>query len=330
MKAFVTGGTGFIGSHLVGALLARGDEVSCLVRDPAKAERVFAKDHRPRTVRGTLDDVEALTDGCRNTDVVFHLAGLTAARSRAEFHAVNAHATRTLAQVAGRAAPNLQRFVYVSSLSAAGPSARGAPLTERFVNQPVSDYGWSKLAGEEAVRASGLPWTIVRPPLVYGPRDTEVLKLFKFAKLGVSVFFGDGSQELSFIYGPDLAESLIRTLSPSCVNKTFFASHEEIRTAREFSAEVYRVVKSGESRRGPVILAVPAPLARGILWLTGSVAMLARRATLLNADKANEFLAEAWTCSAAALTEATQWRPPTNLAAGLRTTRDWYAEARWL
>ncbi len=330
MKAFVTGGTGFIGSHLVSALLARGDEVSCLVRSPAKAERVFAKDSRPRTVLGTLDDIEALTDGCRDADVVFHLAGLTAARSRAEFHAVNAHATRTLAQVAGRAAPNLQRFVYVSSLAAAGPTARGVPLTEHLVTQPVSDYGWSKLAGEEAVRASGLPWTIVRPPLVYGPRDTEVLKLFKLAKLGISVFFGDGSQELSCIYGPDLAESLVRVLSPSCVNEIFFASHEEIRTAREFSAEVHRVVKNGESRRGPLILAIPGPLARGILWLTGSVATLTRRATLLNANKANEFLAEAWTCSANALAEATRWRPPTDLATGLRTTRDWYTEARWL
>ncbi len=330
MNVFVTGGTGFIGSHLVEALLARGEDVTCLVRDPKKAQRLFSDHRRPTTIQGDLDDLEALTKGCDGVDVVFHLAGLTAARSRAEFLAVNAHATRTLVNVAAKSAPNLKRFVYVSSLSAAGPTTKGRPLTEDVAAQPVSDYGWSKLAGEEAIRASGLPWTIIRPPTVYGPRDTEVLKLFKLAKLGVAVFFGDGSQELSFVYGPDLAEMCIRTVAADCANQVFFACHPEILTARDFSTEVYRVVKQGRGRSRPVLLAVPASVARGILWVTGSAAAIARRATLLTSDKANEFLAEAWTCSGAAIVEATQWRPPTDVADGLRKTCEWYASARWL
>ena len=330
MKAFVTGGTGFIGSHLVDALLARGDEVTCLVRNPAKADRVFPIDRRPKMVRGNLDDLGALTEGCDGVDVVFHVAGLTAARSRAEFLAVNGHATRTLAQVTAQAAPQLERFVYVSSLAAAGPTTKGNPLSEDAPTHPVSDYGWSKLAGEEAVRQSGLRWTVIRPPTVYGPRDTAVLKLFRFAKLGVTLFFGDGSQELSFIYAPDLAETLIRILSPECVNSTFFATHPEVRTARDFAAEIHRVVRGKTEGNSPVVIGIPAPLARTILWITGGMATIARRATILNSNKANEFLAEAWTCSAEAMVEATGWQPPTDLTVGLRKTCDWYAKAKWL
>ena len=331
MKIFVTGGTGFIGSHLVDALLARSDEVTCLVRNPAKAERIFSHDKQPRIVVGDLNDLEALARGCEHVDAVFHVAGLTAARNRAEFLAVNGNATRTLASVANDTAPNLQHFVYVSSMAAAGPSTKGTSLREQAATRPVSDYGWSKLAGEEAVRASGLPWTIVRPSTVYGPRDTEILKLFKFAKLGICVFFGDGSQELSLVYVADLVDALIGSLSPGTQQKVFFACHPEIWTTRAFTTEIYRALKGGETgRRQPLTLAVPGTLARGILWTTGTVATLLRRTTLLNADKANELLAEAWTCSSQAIVEATGWQPTTGLAAGLRQTADWYKNAKWL
>jgi nucleoside-diphosphate-sugar epimerase len=329
VKIFVTGGTGFVGSHLVEALLAQNDDVTCLVRSLDKAERLFPSDNRPTFVRGDLNDLDALTQGCERVDAVFHLAGLTAARNRTEFLAVNGHATRTVATVAKKAAPDLRRFVYVSSLAAAGPTTRGNPLTEDATSQPVSDYGWSKRAGEEAIRASGMPWTIVRPPTVYGPRDTEVYKVFKLAKLGLSVFFGDGSQELSLVYATDLADALVRSVSPAAENRVFFTCHPEIRTSREFATAIYRAVKKSESGR-PMTVGVPGPLARGILWMTGMAASLARRATLLNADKANEFLAEAWTCSSQAMTEATGWQPSTDLSAGLRQTVDWYESAKWL
>ena len=330
MNIFVTGGTGFIGSHLVETLLRRGHHVTCLARTPAKADRVFAAGPKPRTIQGDLNDVDALAAGCTGADVVFHVAGLVAARSRAEFFAVNGNATRTLVSVASKTAPDLQRFVYVSSLAAAGPTTKGVALTEAASAQPVSDYGWSKLAGEEAVRAGGLPWTIIRPPIVYGPRDTEVFKLFKLAKRGLAVLFGDGSQELSFVYAPDLVEALIHGLDPAARDQVFFASHPEIRTSREFAREIHQAVKRPSGGRGPFVVAVPGPVARGVLWLTGTAASLARQATVLNADKANEFLAAAWTCSPESLASTTGWRAATDLATGLRQTTEWYAEAKWL
>ncbi len=338
MKIFVTGGTGFVGSHLVDALRAAGHDVCLLVRDVTKAERLFTHADPPsaaaadlplRLVKGDLDDLEAIRSGCEGVDVVYHVAGLTAARNKEEFLAINGHATRTLIQVVAQAAPGLQRFVFVSSLAAAGPTRRGVPLTEQSTAQPVSDYGWSKLAGEEAVKSSGLPWTVVRPPTVYGPRDREVFKVFKLARRGVVLFFGDGSQELSFIYAPDLAEWLVRLASANTERSTYFASHDEIRTSKEFAFAVHQAIRPDASKK-PLAIGVPPAVARGVLWMIGTGATALRTRTLLTADKANEFLADAWTCRSEALKRVTQWQPPTDLATGLQLTAAWYRERGWL
>ena len=334
MKAFVTGATGFVGSHLVEALLKRGDQVTCLVRDAAKAARVF-QNHEFQTVLGTLDDEATLHEGCKQADVVFHVAGLTAARSREEFFAVNAEATRRLTAVAARAAPNLSRFVYVSSLAAAGPSTHGHPITEATLPRPVSVYGDSKLAGEDAVRDARIPWTIVRPPLVYGPRDREVVRLFRLARWGVAPVFGDVEQELSILHVRDLAAALLRATAPIAEGKTYFVSHPEIATSTHLAEAIYQAVQHvrgrvGKGRRKPRIVRVPAWITRAALVVTGTAARLTGRATLLSPDKGNDLLAEAWTCTPTALMRDTGWTPDISLTTGLEETARWYREHDWL
>jgi nucleoside-diphosphate-sugar epimerase len=334
VRVFVTGGTGFVGSHVVEALLEGGHEVVCLVRTPSKATNLFRKHSRRSllsTVEGTLHDTSALERGCAGADAVFHIAGLTAARSRAEFRAINDHATRDLAAVARQIAPDLRHFVYLSSLAAAGPTSRGTPKTEADPERPVSDYGWSKLAGEKAVRESPLPWTIVRPPTVYGPRDREILKVFKVAKLGLAPVFGDGRQENSFIFAPDLAQALVACIgTDASVGQVFFAAHPEVRDQRQLAAEVFRALRGGPGSGTPFVVPIPATLARGLLQVTGSLAAMIRQATILNADRANDFLAEAWTCSADALIARTGWKAHTDLATGMRATAQWYRTHGWL
>lgn len=334
MNIFVTGATGFVGSHLTEALLAKGHSVRILVRSENKLATVFGEGFADRPdvtiVRGSLTDINSLEEGCRNADAVFHLAALTAARNRQELHAINAGATKTLTAVAREHAPSLSRFVYVSTAAAAGPSKTDLPVTEADPPRPASQYGWSKLAGEEAVTNSGLPFNVIRPPVVYGPRDVEGLTLFKIAKTGINFVFGDGSQQLSFIYGPDLAEWMARLLETPTENKTFFASHDAIHNQIEYAALIYRAVDPRRSKRSPFTIKVPGLLARGVLGVTGGLAKVVGKATLLNSDKANEFLAEAWTCDSSALRTQTGWAPPTSMEDGLRLAADWYREAGWL
>jgi len=321
VKAFVTGGTGFVGAHLVQQLLADGVAVTCLVRSPAKAEALGWRG--VRMIRGDLSDRRALAEGCAGTDVIFHVAGLIVARDLDHFMSANRDATSTLLEVAAEHHP---RFVYVSSQAAGGPNAPGRAREESEPPHPISDYGRSKLAGELLVRASGLPWTIVRPPVVYGEWDREVLKVFKMARLGVAPVFGDGSQEISVIYAGDLARALATVATtPAAAGRVYHAAHPQSTSTRGLVLAVGRALQ-----KKPVVLPIPPALARGVLATIGSLARMAGRATLLSADKANEFLAPGWVCSSAALTHDTGWRAQVDLNTGLTRTAAWYRAHGWL
>jgi nucleoside-diphosphate-sugar epimerase len=154
------------------------------------------------------------------------------------------------------------------------------------------------------VARSGLPWTIVRPPMIYGPRDTEVLKVFKVARSGVVPVFGSRQQELSAIYAPDLAEALVRVASePGTEGRTYYACHPRVFTSEEFARAVGRAVR----RRRVRVVRLPSGLTRGLLGLTGSIARVAGRATILNRDKSRELLQAAWTCDPGLLSRDTGW-----------------------
>ena len=321
MKAFVTGGTGFVGAHLVRQLLADGHEVTCLVRSPAKAQALGWRG--VRLVPGDMSDRAALARGCAGADAIFHVAGLISGRDLDHFMSANRDATAALLDVA--AEHGAARFVYVSSQAAGGPNPPGRPSDESDPPRPVSDYGRSKLAAELLVRSSGLPWTIVRPPVVYGEWDREVLKVFRMTRWGLAPVFGDGSQVISVIYAGDLARALVAAATPAAAGRLYYAAHADSVTTRALVLAVGTALQ-----KKPVVVPIPATLARGVLVAIGSLARMAGHVTLFSADKANEFLAPGWTCSSAALTRDTGWRADVNLADGLARTAAWYRTNGWL
>ena len=323
MNVFVTGGTGFVGAHLVRALQERGDRVTCLVRRPELADRLGWRD--VRLVRGDLDDTRALLEGCDGAEVVFHVAGKIVAKNAADFMATNRDGTANVLEAAEE--HGVTRFVLVSSLAAAGPTTVGHPIDETRHPAPVTDYGRSKLAAEVLVRAMPFPWTIVRPPVVYGEWDRGTLKIFQLARGPVAPVFGDGSQELSVIHAADLARALVVAgTSPAAQGRVYFAAHPATTTSRGLMQACARALGKTPPRSAPV----PPLLARGLLWAVGSLAHLAGRATFLSADKANEYLAPAWTCRSDALTRDTGWRAEIGLEPGLTRTAAWYREVGWL
>ena len=322
MKSLVTGATGFVGSHLAEALRSRGDEVTALARSPAKAAALAPLGIR--VVHGDLHDREALARAVEGQDVVYHVAGVVAARSEADFLAANREGTRNL--VAAAESARVGRVVLVSSMAAAGPAAKGRPLAGGESPQPVTAYGRSKLAAEAVVTASRLAWTILRPPMVYGPRDQEVLKIFRLARFGLAPVLGDGTQELSAVHGADLAEAIVAAgTSAATVEQTYFACHPEIFTGAEMARLVGEVMG-----RSPAIVRVPASVGRGLLRLTEAAARLAGQTTILTADKANEFFQPAWTGDPASLTRDTGWSAVRDLRTGLAETYAWYRSAGWL
>jgi nucleoside-diphosphate-sugar epimerase len=322
MKALVTGATGFVGSHLVEALRRGGTEVTALARSPAKT--AMLRDQGVQVVRGDLHDHSSLERAAADQDVVYHVAGLVAARSEAEFLSANEEGTRNV--VAAVARRGTARFVLVSSLAAGGPASRGMPLNGSEAPRPVTAYGRSKLAAERVVKTSTLPWSIVRPPIVYGPRDREVLKLFRIGRLGVAPVFGDGTQELSAVHAADLASALIAVgSSPTATGRIYNACHPDVFTSAEFCREI------GAAMGRPVgTLRIPAVLGRALLSLTETSARLTGQTTILTSDKANEFFQPAWTGDPTPLMNDCGWRARYDLRTGLAETYQWYRRAGWL
>jgi nucleoside-diphosphate-sugar epimerase len=327
VKAFVTGATGFVGSHLAAALVERGDTVVCLARRPEQA--AFIASLGALIAPGSLEDGAALAAALRDAEVVYHVAGLTAAASEAEFLAVNAAGTRRLIDAVRGAVPQLRRFIHVSSIAAVGPAAPGGRLDEDAPCRPVTAYGRSKLAGEAVVRRSpALPWTIVRPGVVYGPRDRELLRLFRITARAIAPVFGWGRQEISVVHVADLAEGIVRAAQePRALGQTYHLAHPTVVTQRELATAVGRAVRGG---RAPLVLPVPPLVAAPIVWAIGRAAAAAGRRSVVSADKLAEFLAPSWAASVEKADRELGWRARHDLAGGLAATAEWYRAEGWL
>ncbi len=324
MKALVTGGTGFVGTHLIDRLLASGHDVTALVRSTAKAAGLEARG--VRLVRGDLQDEPAIRDAVRGQEVVYHAAALVAAIDEAEFFQANRDGTANVVRAMELLAP-YARLVHISSLAAAGPSARGVPRTAADPEHPVTMYGRSKQAAEQVVRQSHLPWIIARPPAVYGPRDRDnFLQVFKLVRTGFAPVFGDGTQELSMVYVLDLARALeLLASTPGIEGRAYFANHPEIVSTRDFVRRIGTLM--GHDVR---IIPIPKPAARVLLGAAGQLAAITGNRTILRADKAHDFFCPAWTGDPTDLMADTGWQPEYDLARGLPATKAWYVESGWL
>jgi dihydroflavonol-4-reductase len=208
-KVLVTGASGFIGTHLVAALAAQGDAVTCLVRKTSKADHLQTLG--ARLLLGDVTDSDSLLTAVAGHQVVYHLAGRTLALKDREFYNVNRRGVAHVAKAcAGQETPPV--LVYVSSLAAAGPAIDGRPRVESDPTEPVSHYGRSKRGGEHAAEsyAHRVPVTVVRPPIVLGEGDRLGLPLFRSAiRFGVHLAPGLKPQRFSLIHADDLVHLLI-------------------------------------------------------------------------------------------------------------------------
>jgi nucleoside-diphosphate-sugar epimerase len=202
-KALVTGATGFIGSKLTERLLADGNDVTCLVRDPARAQALRALG--VRLALGDVRDPDAMLAAVDGADVVYHLAGMVRAFRSDEMMETNARAFRNVADACAQCTTP-PRLIFVSSLAAAGPSPAGRPRVESDPPAPVSNYGRTKRAAELIAEeyAARIPITIVRPPIVFGEGDQNMLAVFRsIFRLGIHLALGVAYSRYSLIHVSD-------------------------------------------------------------------------------------------------------------------------------
>jgi nucleoside-diphosphate-sugar epimerase len=321
----VTGGTGFVGRHLVRELTARNEEVRCLVRDPARARQILPPS--VTTVVGDLQDRPVLERALEGVNGVLHLAGLIKASQPSAFHEVNGAGTLRLCDAVRAVRPRLSRFLYVSSLSAAGPSPPGLPRDERDAAEPISHYGTSKLEGEHAVNTLGkdVPITILRPPAVYGPEDPEMLSFFRIVKRGLSPAIGLGARWVSLIHVSDLVRAIVTAQRDAAAGKTYFVSEPEPYTWRQ----LFEIVR-GALGRATVPVIVPETVVRAAAFATEIVARLFKRSPMFNRDKARELCARAWTCRSTRIEAELGFHCETTAPTGIPETIAWYRQHGWL
>lgn len=226
-KALITGATGFIGSHLVEALKERNWKVICLVRATSKTD--FLQRLSVPFVVGHAKDLRSLERAVEGQDYVFHLAGQIRPVSQEIYDLANHQFTRNLVQACLNKNPGLKRFVYVSSISAAGPSPPGLYSDESQPCAPNSEYGRSKLKGEEAVKEfwHSISATIIRPPNVYGPRQQEIELLISLISNRIVPLLREGGETTSLIYINDLVEGIIQiALSPKTKGQIYYLTEK--------------------------------------------------------------------------------------------------------
>jgi nucleoside-diphosphate-sugar epimerase len=327
LKALVTGGRGFIGSFLVEKLLQSGYEVRCLLRNKGKGFG-WLNGLDIEFYEGEITNPDSLTHAVQGVDYVFHLAGATKSNSKIEFYKINTEGTKNLLKATQEFNRKVKRFVFVSSLAAAGPGQAGKPVTESDPPKPVSHYGKSKLKAEQATRSFSkeIPITIIRPPSVYGPRDRDIFRYFKYTKQGWRLVLSGGPRYSSFIYVKDLVEGIVLGAeTEQALGQTYYLSDDQL-----YSWDYFGDVLAQALEVKPRRILVPVPLAFWVSLGFDLFSKITGRSTLFNLDKYRELKQTHWTCDNSKARKELSFKPRYSLEQGIRETCEWYLKNGWL
>lgn len=311
----LTGSTGFIGTAVLRSLAQAGWRIRALCRKFPSGALPWNDGGAVEWVCGRLEDAESLDRLVRGAEVVVHCAGAIRGACADDFRRVNVEGVARLVQAA-RAVHPWPRFLLMSSLAAREPQ--------------LSHYAASKRAGEDALRsaAGGMPWTVLRPPAVYGPGDRETLPLVRCMQRGVSPVFGQKGSRFSLIFVKDLAAAVARLAESAPWSSACFDIHDGRTggyTWEELIQTVSRIIQK------PVrLLRIPRVVLQAAARGNLLVARAAGYAPLLTPGKVRELTHPDWVCTEEALRHASGWSPRFLLEAGMRQTLQHLRKGRWV
>lgn len=328
MTVLVTGGSGFLGSHVVERLSRAGRPVRALVRKTSDTKFLRSLPN-VEFAEGAVDDAATVRAAARGVTGIVHAAGLVKARSPDEFMRVNRGGTENMLDAALENRATLKRFVLVSSLAALRPSqGDGEPIPEDAEPRPVTDYGRSKHLAERAALAKkgDLSLVIVRPPAIYGPRDREILAFFKSIKMGLLPLLGPTQNKLSMIYGSDCGAACVAALDADVPSGSAYHVDDGAVHTME---ELIRLTETAMGKRAKLRFHLPRKLVETAAFGAELYGRATNKAVMLTRDKLNE-LFEQWVCDSSRARRDLGWNPEVSFEVGIQRTVAWYREAGWL
>ena len=326
MKVLVTGATGFIGSHLVEALVQREVLVRCLVRN--KKHLGWVKDLPVEFVVGNCQEKNSLKQAVKDIDQVFHLAGATTAVKEKTYFEVNALGTENLVKACIESNPRLNKFIHVSSQAAAGPCLSGDKKKETDDCEPVSPYGKSKLLGEELALSLSreLPLLILRPCAIYGPRDKGFHALFKCLSRNINPCLSGIDQHISMCHVQDLVRAILLAADSQSENGDIFfiSDGQDYRTA-EIGDIFAQAMKISALR-----LRIPKQILLGMAFFAECFSGVSGKPSIMNSGKVAEMIQQNWVCDITKARTLLGFEPRLTLARGAESTIAWYKNENWL
>lgn len=326
MKAFITGATGFVGSHLADKLKASGFEVMCLKRSTSSTKWLDGKGYE--FVEGDLFSNDALEKAIAKADYVFHVAGVVKSVNKEGFFKGNHEATKNLLEITKKVNPGIKKFVHISSQAACGPAIGVDSVDEKTVPKPITTYGISKLKAEEEVnRFSGdFPVTIVRPPAVFGPRDTEIFIYFQTFAKGLNSVIGFDKKYLSLVYVEDLVDGILLSAQNDVANgQTYFICMDDPYNWDEIGDVTSKILG-----KKAIKISLPHSLVYTVGYIAEKLASLSGKAATLNVEKCKDITQLRWVCSNAKAKRELGFEAKYTLEESFRKTIEWYKEMKWI
>jgi len=331
MKILITGASGFIGSFIVEEALKRGFDTWAAVRKSSSKE--YLQDERINFIELNLSSKAQLIEQLRghNFDYVVHAAGVTKCLNKQDFHRINTEGTKNLLDAILELQMPLKRFVFVSSLSIFGAIKEQQPydeIRETDSPQPNTEYGRSKLAAEKYLESLGsrVPYIILRPTGVYGPREKDYFMMAKSIKQHSDFAVGYKRQDITFVYVSDVVQAIFLALDKGNNGRKYFLSDGEVYQSTTFSDLIHEEL----GRPWWIRITAPVWVLRIITFFGEYIGRMTGKVTALNNDKFNILRQRNWRCDIQPAIEELGFKPTVKLAEGVSRSIKWYKEEGWL
>ena len=328
-KILITGASGFIGNFLIEEGLKRNFEVYAAIRKSSNIEHLKNKNIKFIEFDfSNKEDIHSKLSSSPEFTYIIHNAGITKSLRKKNFFEINYNYTKNFIEAISFSKQSPLKFIYISSLSAAGPGKNdcSSPISISDTSAPITNYGLSKLSSEKYItEQASFPYIIVRPTAVYGPGDKDFFNMVKLINNHIDLMIGFQKQTLSFIYVKDLSRSIYDLLESTANNKTYFASDGNIYSKTAMSNTIAEIMKKYICR-----IYIPIVAAKTIAAISEIISSLTGKTSVINTEKIKEFSARNWNCNNSELINDINFKPDYSLEQGLKETIEWYKYKGWI